>query len=83
MKKNRKVNDGLTVRLNFWSLKTYKDDLNTQDARHHIKGEATNLGTRESKFFRDAGALLTILSGWNADQLSKFKKKIKSGGDIK
>jgi len=67
-------NKGLTVKLNFWSLDKYKDRFNSQQARHHIKGQALNIGTGKAKFFRDAGELLTTISGWQAKQLNHLKK---------
>lgn len=71
----RTTNDGLTVKLNFWSLKKYEQKFDAEKARHHIKGQALNVNTGQARFFRDAGALLTVLSDWHAEQLRRLRGK--------
>lgn len=70
----RTDNNGLTVKLNFWSLKTYQKEFDSQHARHHVKGEALNVNTGRSHFFGDAGELLMLLGDWQVAQFKKLKK---------
>ncbi len=75
----RAGNKGLTVKINLWSLEKYLDDYDADSARLCIKGMATNAGTKEEKFFNDAGELLTTLGKWNRDKLKELKKAAKVG----
>ena len=73
----RPGNKGLTVKLNLWALDKYKADFDSQMARLWIKGMVTHAGTKEEKFFNDAGELLTILGKWNREKLKDLKRKAK------
>jgi hypothetical protein len=71
----RSDNDGLTVKINLWSLKTYVDNFNSEKARLWIKGEVKNIGTGDKKKFNDAGELISILGKWNTAKFKQLKKK--------
>jgi hypothetical protein len=71
----RSDNDGLTVKINLWSLKTYVDNFNSEKARLWIKGQVENAETGAKEKFNDAGKLITILGRWNTAKFKQLKKK--------
>jgi hypothetical protein len=71
----RSDNDGLTVKINLWSLKTYVDHFNSEKARLWIKGQAENAGTGDKRKFNDAGELISILGKWNTAKFKQLKKE--------
>ena len=74
MVKMRVGNKGLTVKVNFWAMDEYKDQLTSNDARLWMRGVITHADTAEEKHFHDAGELLTILSKWNVAKFKELKK---------
>jgi hypothetical protein len=71
----RSDNNGLTVKINLWSLKTYVDSFNSEKARLWIKGQVQNAETEEIEKFNDAGKLISILGKWNTEKFKQLKKK--------
>ena len=71
----RADNQGLTVKVNLFSLGSYLDDFNTRRARLWMKGQVTNAETKEAKMFNDAGELITILGKWNTAKFKQLRAK--------
>jgi hypothetical protein len=75
----RADNNGLTVKINLFSIEKWIDEFNWQSARLWMRGQATNAATKEVKKFNDAGELITILGKWNGENYKKLKVEKKSG----
>ncbi len=67
-------NKGLTVRINLWPLDGRPAEFKSKHARLWIRGKMTNVQTKETEMFNDAGKLISILGRWNADRLKQFRR---------
>ena len=72
-------NDGVTCRINLFSLRTYLDDHDAMSASLYLRGDILNAETGIKVKFQNPGELLTVLSRWNRDKFKQLKRKTKSG----
>jgi hypothetical protein len=72
-----KINDGLTVRLNFWpQYPKLGEKPHSRRAARNFGGSVTNISTKEKKVFNTAGELLLALEKWNKQ---KYQHHLKVG----
>ena len=73
----RETNNGLTVKINLWSLAKYLDEFNSEKARLWVMGQVTNAETKENEIFNDSGELISILGKWNVEKFKRLRKESK------
>jgi hypothetical protein len=68
------MNKGLTVKINLWPVSRDLAEVSAERARLWIKGQVTNIESKQVKKFNDAGELITVLGKWNVKKVQSLKE---------